>query len=239
MKKTKIIALIAALFFMTLLGVRFFGQKQASSENTVRVVAATRNIGAHEILGKDDIAYVDVPAQSVHPNVIKDLDSAIGKMVKSDIYEGEYVLEDHLINTEDGSSSSYGLAYVLEEGKRAISFDVDISQGVSQLLTTGSHVDVIYTGSFEDSGKEITKTKTLLQDIKVVALGSSLSREVAPANGAAMDGPTAYTTVTLEVTPSQANELGYALVNGNVWLSMRPVADQEILEIPAVSNKTI
>lgn len=160
-------------------------------------------------------------------------------MVKSDIYKGEYVLEDHLINAEDGSSSTYGLAYVLEEGMRAMSFDVDISQGVSQLLTTGSHVDVIYTGSFEDSGKDVVKTKTLLQDIKVVALGSSLSREAAPAKGAPLDGPNSYTTVTLELTPSQANELGYALINGNVWLSMRPAADQEILEIPAVSNKTI
>ena len=238
MKKTKIMALVAALLFMMLLGSKFFGQKPVNSANTVQVVAATRNIGAHESIGTEDVAYVDVPVQSVHPNVIKDINSVLGKMVKSDIYKGEYLLEDHLIDTE-GSPSSYGLAYVLEEGKRAMSFEVDISQGVSQLLTTGSHVDVIYTGSFDDSGKEATKTKTLLQDIKVVALGSSLSREIAPANGGSEDGIGSYTTVTLELTPSQVNELAYALINGNVWLSMRPAADHEVLEIPAASNKSM
>lgn len=240
MKRVKIIALLAALLAMAVLWLYLGMLERGTSFNegeAMQVVVAAADIRANELITADKLTVKNLPASTVHPDAVTEMDAITGHMAKSPIIKGETVLRSRVVLEED--RAALGLAYVLPDGMRGFSIDVAYAPGVSSLLQVGNRVDVIFIGEATyhivtggDKGDvEITKkfSKLLLQNVKIAALSS---RYIEGQSWDSGQNEAAYISATLELTPDDASKLALAISSGQVWLTMRPQGDHSYVESP-------
>jgi pilus assembly protein CpaB len=114
------------------------------------------------------------------------------------------------------------LAAVLAPGARAISLGVDAVTGNGGLIWPGDKVDVILTQELDQKDASPARRfvgETVLSDVRVVAVDQSITQG-AVASGDNATGRVAR-TVTLEVTPQQAERAAVAERLGQVTLAIR------------------
>ena len=164
-----------------------------------------------------------------------------------DIPAGSFLLYEHIVQ-----SPTANFASMIEPGKRAISIPVNSISAVSYFIGPGAYVDILTTLSITPPLEEADQptntaspsnqtvnisaatprvvTRTLLQNVKVMAVG----RSVSPSNS--IDKVDSYSTVTFEVTPTQAEILTFALnqADGGLSLVLRNPTNTEEVEIPDV-----
>lgn len=107
----------------------------------------------------------------------------------------------------------------ISTNKRAISIAVDHVKGVSGLIRPGNIVDVI--AYIPENAEGASKTEILLQEIKVLAVGSKTTADIDPAV------EFTYPSVTVEVTPEQAIAVATVSVKGSLTFMLRKTPDQE------------
>jgi pilus assembly protein CpaB len=105
----------------------------------------------------------------------------------------------------------------LSPGKRAISIQIDRVKGISGLLEPGDRVDILAIPPRSGNSPELPQTAAILRGIKVLAVGSSLETTSATPSPDYQNS----TTVTLEVTPKQADLLASADANTTLRLALR------------------
>jgi pilus assembly protein CpaB len=116
------------------------------------------------------------------------------------------------------------LAAVLASGARAISIGVDAISGDGGLIWPGDRVDMILTQELNEKDTPLAKrfvSETVLNDVRVVAVDQSIAQG-AVASGDNATGRIAR-TVTLEVSPQQAERAALAERLGKVTLAIRAV----------------
>lgn len=100
-------------------------------------------------------------------------------------------------------------AFVVPDGKRAVSARISVDEAVVGFIVPGAHVDVISTvPDLADARR--TLSKTIIEDVVVLALN--------------MQG--GATTITLAVTAEQADKLDDAKLRGSISVALRRVGDQ-------------
>src|SRR5690606_33654717 len=112
-----------------------------------------------------------------------------------------------------------GLQALIPEGMRAITIEVNEFSGLAGMIRPGAIVDVMSTlqGSGEDA-----MARTIVQGVRVTAVGQRVSaleeqdEEAGPAR-----------SVTLLVTPEQAEKIELAAVTSRPRLVLRSPADTE------------
>ena len=106
------------------------------------------------------------------------------------------------------------LAAILPAGMRAISTRIKEETGVGKLILPNDHVDVLLT----TRRKNEHNAETLFRNVRVLAIGQLIEakegKKLAEGN-----------TVTLELTPQQAEELAAADSRGAISLVLRSIAD--------------
>ncbi len=126
---------------------------------------------------------------------------------------------------EGGRSEVVGLAPIIRHNMRAISISVGGAAAVSGMVRPNDRVDVLGTFSFpaqNKPGEMETATLTLLQDVLVLGTGQTLARDRQDPRRR----DTSYSTVTIEVTPREAELLVFAQqTQGRLSLSLRHPAD--------------
>jgi len=136
-------------------------------------------------------------------------------------------------------------AATIKPNMRALTVGVNATSAVGYFVEPGSRVDVLGTmdveriDMIEANGVSVpqrvrtTMTRTILQNIAVLAVGRATTRG-AYVGDVAEDG---YATVTFELTPEQAEQLVFAMnqVQGGLTLVLRNPADAELIELPSVS----
>ena len=107
---------------------------------------------------------------------------------------------------------------------RAVSINASGAAAVSGMVRPNDHVDVIGTFSFPKTapdGKTVVQelvTCTILQNVLVLATGKDTAKS-APLH---VQGGTSYSTVTLEVSPREAEMLVFAeQIRGRLSLTLR------------------
>ena len=112
------------------------------------------------------------------------------------------------------------LQVVLTPGSRAIAIPVTTGGASTGLLYPGDRVDVILTQNFKGEGTVITRrsvSETVVENLRVLAI-DALDAKV-PAGGGNFGR-----TVTLEVTPQQAEKVNVATELGKLSLTLRSVS---------------
>lgn len=122
---------------------------------------------------------------------------------------------------EGGAPGSRGLAGDIKSGLRAISINVSGAAAVSGMVRPNDRVDVLGTFSFpsrQHQGELELVTLTVIQDVTVLATGSETAKTSINVGGR----PGSYSTVTLEVTPREAEMLVFAeQIKGRLALALR------------------
>jgi len=201
-------------------------ENKAIVEHTEEVVVATVNIPARTTVREPMVAVIRVPKGSRHLSATDSLGNVIGRVTTAPLIAGEQVLLARL----HGSGQDTGLAFDLAEGYRALSVHINERIAVAYLVRPGDSVDV--TVSYEPpalSGD--LQSVIMLQDVTVVAIGSE-TRHGAPA-------PVDAKTITLALTPQQAERLVWAEDHGSIRLLLRPVTDDRHVTTTGADARTV
>ena len=143
---------------------------------------------------------------------------------------------------EGGNPRVEGLAAVVKKGMRAVSINCSGAASVSGMVRPNDHVDVIGTFDLSESPAGAARAKslvtcTLLQNVLVLATGKETAKTQQPAYGAGGG----FSTVTLEVTPREAEMLAFAeQIKGRLVLTLRNRNDTSTeKELPTVDFEKI
>jgi pilus assembly protein CpaB len=109
-----------------------------------------------------------------------------------------------------------GVSAVLEQGKRAIAVKGDKVIGIAGFINPGNKVDVLVT--VKDTQKNEEKTKTILENIMVLATGTQIQKNE-------KGEPSPVDVFTLAVTPEEAETLSLGANEGKLQLALRSVTD--------------
>ena len=216
--KMKIILPIAILTSaVSTYGVYHYLQKKKTEIEDPRrltqsVVIAKANFDIGRMLEESDLKQSDWPKNIVPKGSLSDLSLVVGRVVKTEIYEGEAILESKLAP----AGSEGGFASIIPPGMRALTVSVNTYSGVGGFILPNTRVDVLVTVP-SSSNKEESSTKIILEDVKVLAVDQTFEREG--------DDPVIVQSVTLLVTPDEAEKLVLASTEGKLQLSLRNYVD--------------
>lgn len=171
------------------------------------VVVAKSEVAAGTAITADQLEVREVPREFVSSGALSEADAFVGKVATTRIDAGSQVTDAMTAASRNPAS----LAAATSKGKMAVTVSVDEAQGLSTLLRVGDVVDVLGTRS--QNAKTLSRVAT---KATVIALGAS------------MDGSgDSYSSVTLEVTPKQADSVRVAQSHGETWLELHAKADQK------------
>lgn len=194
--------------------------------DTVSLLVAARPLRAGTLLKIDDVAVEQRSAKVVPAGARIDSEAArgelIGALVRRNLTKGEALLTADALNPGDRGF----LAAVLGSGMRAITVGVDAVSGLAGLVWPGDRVDLILTQS--QGGSDVPPARrvsgeTVLHDVRVLAIDRQLIQ------GATSESPEsqAVHTVTLEVTPPDAERVVVAERLGHLSLAVVAVAPMQ------------
>ncbi|MBN1894447.1 Flp pilus assembly protein CpaB [bacterium] len=178
-----------------------------------KVVVAGLLLPAGKKLDASDLRTGDWPETIVPAGCFSDASDLVDRVVRMEIQPGEAVLETKLAPT----GSEGGFSSIIPPGMRALTVSVNTSSGVSGFILPDARVDVLVTVS-APARKEESSTKIILEDIKVLAVDQTFERKE--------DDPVIVQTVTLLVTPDDAEKLVLASTEGKLQLSLRNNSDR-------------
>ena len=178
------------------------------------VVVASVDIAAGTRIVEGMVETKDIAADTVLAGVFPDTEGVIGQVVRVPLVAGEQVILTKV--TATGAAIADGenppLAFVIPEGKRAVSIQVSNVIGASGLIRPGDYVDVILTMEVEEDNI----AQTILQNILVLSVDQDVTRtlvsegEEAPVVGDGTEVNPEATTVTLAVSPAHGEVLAVA-----------------------------
>lgn len=214
-------ALLALSIFAGLAGTvllyRHNSQRDHILADTVQVVAACGKIRAFETVPLKKFRICSVPAAFVPRGAVlaREMASLKGQKTAVGVDSGQIFLWNYLQSSMAGS----GLSARLKEGTRAMTVRVDKVSGLENMLVPGNRLDALATFTMPD-GKKRRITRTLLQNLFVVAVGNDERK-----GGA-------YSTVTLQVLPREAELLAFAEEAADLRFILRSDRDLEITGRP-------
>lgn len=206
----------------------------AVPNDKVSVLVAARPLRAGTLLKPEDLVPEQRSAKDLPAGARTDTpaarDELLGALVRRNLGKGEVVLAGDALNPGDRGF----LAAVLGSGMRAVTVGVDAVSGLAGLVWPGDRVDLILTqtqeGNSVSPGHRVSG-KTVLHDVRVLAIDRQLIQ------GATSESPEtqAVRTVTLEVTPPDAERVAVASKLGHLSLSVVAVT-QDNTQQPAHAN---
>ncbi|HEX3991958.1 MAG TPA: Flp pilus assembly protein CpaB [Acetobacteraceae bacterium] len=202
---------------------------------TVIVLAAAHPIRAGNLLKPEDLKEKQMTRGDAGVDASLDTPddrrALVGAMVRVSLDTGDVVRMKDVMRPGDHGF----LAAVLGPGMVAVSVGVDAITGAAGLIWPGDRIDLILTQSIGDTtipiGHRIA-AETILRDVRVIAIDQQLVQGAAP-GGTEEKGR----TVTMEVTPAQAERVSVATRIGRLSLAVRS-ADGTPAAAPARKPET-
>jgi len=197
------------------------GKNQAVVE-TVPIYVALQNINLGDPVDDVMVSLQEWPKDKVPLGAITAWEDIEDRRPRTAIFQGEPLLDGKFLErgqTQDPISS-------IPEGMRLKTVSVDARKSAAGLLSPGDRVDVqIFVQRNERENISHPFTKLILQNIRVFAVDQAVQRSA--------DGTEARTvakTVSLIVTPSQANKMTTAENLGELSLIPRHPDDDLIVD---------
>ena len=187
---------------------------------TMEVLCYTKEIPSGTALQKSDLGLKTVPAIGMRGQAltVESVTDIVGKKVLIGHRRGDVVF---WADVEGGNPAVQGLSADIKRQMRAVSINCSGAASVSGMVRPNDHVDVIGTFDLSDPTKasgpkaKSLVTSTILQNVLVLATG----KQTAKMKGQEVAG---YATVTLEVTPREAEMLAFAeQIKGRLVLTLR------------------
>lgn len=222
--KTMIVALLAlfcggsAALMVVLISLRSANGSQEQAE-LVPVVVASTEIGRGIGIEPHMLRVRNWPKENVPEDACKSLEEAVGFSSRFAVVRDEILIKSRL-------TQGTGLTSLITPGMRAYTIQTStVSSGVGGFIQPDDRVDVILTVTSAAKGDENRTgggiATILMQNVQVLAAGRSLQ---ASAEESKLDDRP-NNSVTLLVTPRQAQELTLAQTKGTLNLALRREGD--------------
>ena len=173
-------------------------------DKTIYVLAATHDLVPGTNIRRQDLTSVEIPPAYVTAEVYRDMNQVIGRVPKERILKNEFIRQSRLAAPDGG----FGLNAIVPKGMRAVSISVSAGSAVSGFINPGNYVDVIVTVGGQ--------TVTLLEAVTILAvddrMGPRSSKSSSKGKGE---------TITLAVTPDNAERVQHATKSGSITLTLR------------------
>ena len=236
--RTLWISLISGLFAAFLL-YSYSQEKKAEYDKqygaTTPVIIARVDIPEMRTIDDTMLEVSQRPSDFLEPGAIKDADIAVGQVAAVPIKKGEQILPTKLLHPGPDT----GIALQVAPEKRAITIPVDDVRGVAKLIRPGDRVDIyaaVEVGRGSSAHREVS---VMMADVPVLATGLNIMNSIprvfeVDANGKDfsminLSSDTKYTTVTIEATPKESQDLIFLMVSspGNIYLALRNPNDRK------------
>jgi pilus assembly protein CpaB len=181
--------------------------------NTVPVVVAAVAIPRFQPITAEDVTVRKWPKSQVPQGAFTATEKVVGLAPKTSFVAGEPLFEEKL-------GAGPGIGPAIPEGYRAYTIQAkSVAANIAGFVLPGNCVDVLlHLRGQANDGSGGGSTRTLLQAVEVLAVGPELE---APAENRVND----VQSVTLLVTPDQANKLDLGQGVGTLSLSLRNPTD--------------
>ena len=189
----------------------------ASKSSTMKIVRIKNDLKIGQEITSKDIEVVEVGAYNMPSEVMQKSEDVVGKYASAEMIKGEYVLAAKISDTP-ASENAY--LYNLTGEKRAISITIpSFAGGLSGKLISGDIVSVIAV-DYKEKGETLVPDE--LQYVEVIAVTDKKGNDdetvtVKPDGEEETELPE---TVTLLVTPAQANILAELEAEGEIHVAL-------------------
>jgi pilus assembly protein CpaB len=206
-------------------------QSQTVPDKGMSVVVAAIEIPFGVKIEESQVKVIAWPGNSAPPQgAYASKEQVINKVAMNKFYPDEVITEKRISEYLGGST----LSALIAKEYRAISVRVDDVVGVAGFILPGNKIDILATKMDRTANK--AATRTLLQNIKVLAVDQEASQE--------KEKPAIVRAVTLELKPEQAEIMVQAMQEGTIQLTLRNpldsvVEDAAVVEVAAVQPKPV
>ncbi len=177
---------------------------------------------AAEAVATGLIVPTQVAAKGLPAGALSKIDDSTGKLLAmTDIAPGEFVVASRFGTTPLGQK-----AIQVPDGQIAISVALSDPAKVGAFVTPGSHIVIYDTfvpaaiGAAQAGAVATKTTRVLLDDVLVIAIGSTSLTPPAAADGQAAAASTG-TLVTVALTPDTAAKLVHGIQTGTLYAGLR------------------
>jgi pilus assembly protein CpaB len=198
---------------------------EAQAPVTTPVIVASKDLTFGTTLKEEHLRVVDFPKSSVPVGSFASVDSVLSQTTKVFVVDGEPILASKL------SSMGGGLSVRIPPEMRAMSLKVNEVTGVSGFVLPGDRVDVLVTIDNVAGLSNNAVTKTILQDVEVLASGVKTETK--------NNQNVTVQTVTVLVDPDGSEKMALAVDQGSVHLALRNPVDREVTEGATVDTRTV
>jgi len=197
----------------------------ARQQELVNIVRAKVNLEQGTTLTPEQhLEVVQVPRTFFLDTMIDDPSKIARRVPRERILAGEPIRSERLADPQAGT----GLNALIPKGQRALQVELRGAAAVAGFINPGDYVDIIFTGIDKDKGGQ--HTKTLLQSELVLAVGDRMAVRDEGSRRAQ-----AAPTVTLALTPQEAQLVTHAIRTGTVTLTLRNHVDVTKQEVHGVA----
>jgi pilus assembly protein CpaB len=188
------------------------------------VVVANRDIPQGVAIDRIALSTAPWPMQAVPVGAFASIDSVVGRVAGVAIYNGEAIVPGRLAPVGTGP----GLELKIPPGQRAMAVRINDVAGISGLLQPNSRVDVLVTIR-DDAAADKQVAKLFMSNMLVLSVGTEIQRD-------SQGKPINATTVTLAVTPEEAERLAIAMNTGSIQLVLRGYGDPDSVRTKGASS---
>jgi pilus assembly protein CpaB len=196
--------------------------RRAAGGATVELLVANTGISAGSRIEPSQVRLIPWPVDVKPEGALTDVTAVEGGIARTTIEKNQPVLEANVVKQGTGL-----LPLIITEGMRGMSVKVDEVTGVSGFITPNSRVDVIAAGEPDGNGDRERRSRVILQNVRVLATGKFIEQRD--------EKPVEVPTVTLLVTPEDAEKLTLATYRDPVRLALRNFRDEQVVTTPGLS----
>jgi len=216
--------IVSALVYRVVAEFRAAARQQVNEE----IVVAAVNMDLAETITSKHVKLLPWPRQAVPAGAIRRLADAEGRVVRSSIVAGEPLLEGKLAPQLSGRGGI--MPMLVPATRRAVTIKVDDAVREAGFVLPNSRVDV-FVSMAKASNSQERVAKLFLQDVVVLAAGQTVEMRD--------NRPVSVTTVTLALTPEEAERLALAQNEGRLTIGMRNLRDKQIIQTAGATRDTL
>ena len=222
--------------------------KLQGAYKTRQVMVASVDVPAGGSLDDSNLAVRTIPDRYLASTALAPdaIDSVRGQTVMVALKPGDPIDRGAL---ERGDRAA--LSTTVAKGERAITFPVDEISSISGMLVPGDIIDLVFTGTGttvnsykfkadqDGTPKQLMHVRMILQAVPVMATGKiTQKRVVRTEGGAEREVDVHFSTVTLNVTPTQAEQVLIAQKLGSLTAVLRNPEDKTVLPKTVLDEST-
>lgn len=198
--------------------------------DTAEAIIANRDLFQGVKITDEDLAAVEVPTKYLPNGIFVAAEHVIGRVPRERILVNEFIRDERLADPEAG----VGLNAIIPRGMRAISINIAGGQAVSGFVNPSNIVDIIVTIKPEQKGAA-PETHTVLQAVPVLAVNDRLKGAKTGKEAKRRLKP----SVTLAVTPEEAEQVSHAAAQGEITLALRNDLDRTYKALDGTDSREL